>query len=291
MGRFLWGLALGAVVMSSLWWVWDSMQEPQEDRLTTSKPVIDSPTLSVKPLVDQEELVEWETPAGEFKKQVNPFFLHRRFEKEIAGRVVTMDIIRLDRREYKASFAHDEQEPFVFEEESVVKDEAAVLVVNGGFFEGNYQPSGYLRLESEVVSSVVVPWDLGGYAVVDQEGVLEFYKQSQVSVESLVGQAVVQSFPMVMYEGRSLVSSAWKKEAFRTLLGRDEVGNSFVILSTNISFYNLGQWLEELDLGLQAVMNMDGGASSALWIEEEGYAFFVPNLSKVANVFYWTSRN
>lgn len=226
---------------------------------------------------------------GTFYHEMSEFSTHQRLQKEIEGRVVTMDMIRLEGDRFQADFSHDQANPFRFDDDGVVDDERARVVVNGGFFESNYQPSGYLRVGEEVLNATIVGWDLAGFVEL-QDGTLNFSLASEVNPENLTGEMVLQSFPLLVHQGQRLVGPDWRRTAFRTLIGVDQAGNHYVILCSDISFYDLAVWLMELDTSFQSVLNLDGGSSSALWIENEGYEFFVPNLVRVANVFYWYER-
>lgn len=157
------------------------------------------------------------------------------------------------------------------------------IVINGAYFDEKNQPTGFYQSSSTTPS--ITPWpsavDPAGYTfdveIVDGRMSL-FYLPSLPSLAQGVpadrssttiareARSTLLSFPTLLLDGTSLVTSDSGLHARRTVLAQTADGTIFVIVSERgeESLYQMAQWLVAQPEHFTIAGNLDGGPSTGL---------------------------
>lgn len=150
-----------------------------------------------------------------------------------------------------------------------------MLMVNGGYFDGNQNPIGYCKI-GEVVHSGKDSPKLSGYVVLDTQGRLNLtYKQLPEDAHS-----VLQCGPYVIDPGGKLgIHSRTGSPAKRTLVGMKADGSVLILSTSEVYLYDLARLLKTELLDLDRALNLDGGPSVGFYYGD----IRVKNRNPVAN--------
>lgn len=145
---------------------------------------------------------------------------------------------------------------------------SALLVVNGNYFDPQYQALGLII--SEGVTAGRVYEGFGGTLAIGENlvkvraNVVEPYQ----SGEGL--RYALQNFPMLVLPGGQANDGIEdnQQRAPRTAVAQDRSGRIVFVVSplTLFTLTEFGQWLAASDLDLDAALNLDGGTSSGLLV-------------------------
>ncbi len=163
------------------------------------------------------------------------------------------------------------------------EDTGALIVVNGGYF-----------TEEEYATSLIISGGtaqgtsyqgFGGMLAVNEAGPQIRWLQQQPydSSESLV--AGLQSFPMLITPGGNLrYKDEGGDKARRTIVGTDVHGRFLIIISPSATFTlaEMSAYVLDSDLELDAALNLDGGASTGLFLADPGEG--IPAFSELPSV-------
>lgn len=148
-------------------------------------------------------------------------------------------------------------------------DTGALIVVNGGFFTETYDATGLVIVAGQASGTSYV--DFGGMLAITEVGPQLRWLPEQPYDPSEPLLAGLQSFPMLIRPGG--IWGYTEKDvtpARRTAVGQDWQGRIvFVVASTGtLTLYELARYLAESDLELERVLNLDGGASSGIYVAQ-----------------------
>lgn len=175
----------------------------------------------------------------------------------------------------------------------ISRETSASLVVNGAFFDENFQPLTYLKSNGKVLHKLSNASLVDGVFGFTADGHAQFFELKDFQ-DTAADQLVfaVQNGPMLINDRQQVVvNPELKKTAARTAIGLDAEENVIILLmrvsvldSQNImplaDFANmLLQDMSMRTLGLHSVINLDGGPSSGLMLEGKYY----PEMNKVQN--------
>ncbi|HSM58136.1 MAG TPA: phosphodiester glycosidase family protein [Candidatus Sulfomarinibacteraceae bacterium] len=159
----------------------------------------------------------------------------------------------------------------------------AILVVNGGFFTETYQATGLIVVDGE--ASGVSYESFGGmFAITEQGPDLRWLPAQPYNPQETL-HAALQSFPMLLTPGGVVsISEEDGQQARRTVVARDRKQRVLFILFNrgHFTLYELSRFLAESDLELDVALNLDGGASSGLYLAQP--ALYAPAFSLLPTV-------
>ena len=175
--------------------------------------------------------------------------------------------------------------------------ESSVLSFNGSFFSPDFKPLGLLVSEGKLLAPLSKSELMNGIFTINQKGQPQlldyesFQKQQTVLLPDL--DFAIQSGPILLDgQGKIVVDRENTIVAGRTALGLDKDNNVVVLMMrqsllgrnnalTLYDFAELAATDKELtELGINSLINLDGGNSSGLTIGEE----YFPELERVQNV-------
>ncbi len=150
----------------------------------------------------------------------------------------------------------------------------AQVVVNGGYYRienEKYYPTGLVVIDGK--PSGTSYGDFAGMLAIGESGADLWWlaKQSYDPGEPL--QAALQSFPILVKPGGELgfsVENEDKVPARRTVVGQDMEGNILFIVAGKgyFTLHQISVWLTASDLNLDIAVNLDGGPSSGIFVDE-----------------------
>lgn len=145
-------------------------------------------------------------------------------------------------------------------------------VINGGYFESDYTPSGFLVVSGKRVGDRTFDQDKSGLIQI---------KNGTISIRDLKKQPIqnnekfdyaLQSYPFLIKNSEPAIERDGDKYAARSALGLDKNGNVYMV-TTNLIQPTLYQFMREIILTgipFTNVLNLDGGPSSGLYDNWDG---------------------
>ncbi len=146
--------------------------------------------------------------------------------------------------------------------------EGEVAVANGVYFHEDMLPSGLLLTDGERVGDRLFD--------IDKTSVLIFGDAPRI-VDTATGEFfesegvldAVQSYPLLVKDGKPNITEDSGLTGRRTAFGMDEEGNTYLLmtLESEPSLYVFAEALSSLDIPWDRVVNLDGGPSTGVVLE------------------------
>ncbi len=135
------------------------------------------------------------------------------------------------------------------------------LVINGAYFNPDFTPTGYCRIDRRVITPHVSP-ALSGFVAIDEQGRLSLLTAAD-DLERYP--TVLQTGPYVIDPGgRVGIKSRSGKAARRTLLGRTVDDHLVVLITEPLYLFELARIARQRFPELERLLNLDGGPSTAI---------------------------
>ena len=178
----------------------------------------------------------------------------------------TVTIVRFDLRHISLSVAYQPTKPLSMGE--WMRQEQATAIINGGYFDN--QNNATALVISNGQSSGTSYNGFGGMLSVDNQGHVDLRSLSErpydPNNEQL--QQATQSSPMLVLHGKATQFNTNAAGSRRSIVAIDKQGRLLFIASPGTAF-SLGE-LEDLlvgsDLSIDRALNLDGGASTGLYV-------------------------
>lgn len=200
-------------------------------------------------------------------------------------------LVRIDPRRVTFRIAYDPDNPSTVSEWQA--QTAALVVINAGFFQPDYQPAGLLATDGEVFGLSFDQIDAqyygfaGMFSVSDGRPGLRKLGTAPYQPGERLDQAV-QGLPMLLETGGMPVSfDLPDRVARRTAIAIDRSGAVLLVSlpASMVSLYHLRDWLASAsELQLDAALNLDGGPSTGLALEAGAWSLAFDSYSKVPSV-------
>lgn len=201
-------------------------------------------------------------------------------------------IIKIDPAQYHFSLYQNQKAEEAKTIEEIYNETNALLAFNGQFFTEDFKPTGLLIAEGETIRDISTAELLNGIIAINQNREPQFLTTPRaINQEDFI--FAIQNGPVLLDEnGDPAISQDSGKTASRTALGLDRNNNIMLIVlkqsllnfENSISLYQFAHILSEhpelQKLGLHSMLNLDGGSSTGLMIDNKYY----PEMEKVQNV-------
>jgi len=253
----------------------NQMQEqPQEDDVEAAPQPTVEPPLAATPT---PESGEWTQLAPGIKRRYIPV------EVDDEGAMTNVYALKLNPEQVTFKVLFSEGEATNINDWRVEAN--APLVVNGGFFTGDYDPVGRV-IEDGVLNGFALNYGRnsagvpGMFTVLD-DGLVNIYSLGRVQFvprDHDIWQAI-ECYPMLLLPGgQPVFTEETFKYARRTAIGIDYEGDVVVLVVDQPIFtlYQFSHWLAASDMQLDQVLNLDGGRSSGLAIATPGETLTIP---------------
>lgn len=214
------------------------------------------------------------TPSGQSNSQLNTWYstatgVAVRYEdwKDPAGDEDTITIVRFDLHYVNLSVAYQPAHPLLMGD--WMSKEKATAIINGGYFDA----------QNNAEALVVANGQASGTSYNGYGGMLSVNTQGQVGLRALSQQPydpnsdqlqqATQSAPMLIFPGGKRAQfAANAASSRRSAVAMDKQGHLLFISSPDMAF-SLDEFADLLvasDLSINVALNLDGGASTGLYV-------------------------
>lgn len=210
----------------------------------------------------------------------------------------TLQIVTIDPQKFQLQIIENKTPPDSESLQKIHQNKKSLVTFNGGFFDEEFRPTGLLISNSKEISSYRKGKLINGIFAIDQNGTPKLYPAEKFTNSNQT--FAIQNGPILLDEqAQVVVDKDLTRSAGRTALGINKQ-NQIVLILLRQSLLNQDNELTLSDfasllanneyfrtMGLHSVLNLDGGPSTGLAIQEK----YFPELSKVQNVIITTAKN
>ena len=135
------------------------------------------------------------------------------------------------------------------------------LMINGGYFDADFYPVGYCKINGVIVNKTKVK-KLSGFIAINSSGSISILtRKDNLSKYS----NIIQSGPFVIDPGGGIgIKSRSGHKAKRTLIGMTKNKSLVIIVTKPILLYDLAFQIKKHLPSVERLLNLDGGPSTAL---------------------------
>lgn len=139
------------------------------------------------------------------------------------------------------------------------------IAINGGYFNEDYTPSGYIIANGSRIGSRQFDEDKSGLLAITSN-TIRIHDLATTPLASIpLSDIAIQSYPFLIKNGIAAVKEDSGKRARRTAVGIDTNGRAHIIISRSaISLHTLSQALSTSSIRFETVLNLDGGPSTGI---------------------------
>ncbi len=178
----------------------------------------------------------------------------------------TVTIVRFDLAKVHLKIGYQPAKPLAMDE--WMRQEQATAIINGGYFDQNNAATGLVVANGQAYGTSYNGF--GGMLSVDAQGnvKLRSLNQQPYDPNSEQLQQATQSSPMLMINGKRTQFNANAASQRRTIVAQDTQGRLLFIASPGSAFSldELADILASSDLSLRTALNLDGGASTGMYV-------------------------
>jgi len=193
----------------------------------------------------------------------------------------TVTIVRFDIHYVKLSVAYQPTTPLLMSE--WMQKEHATAIINGGYFDDQNNATALVVANGQVFGSSYNGF--GGMLSVDTQGNISLRslnKQPYDPNNDQLQQAT-QSSPMLVLDGKATQFNANAASSRRSVVAMDKQGRLLFIVSPNMAFTlgELSDLLVASDLSIDRALNLDGGASTGLYMNAGSQQAAIDSIAKL----------
>jgi uncharacterized protein YigE (DUF2233 family) len=164
----------------------------------------------------------------------------------------------------------------------------AIAVFNGGYFDQHNHATGLIISDGK--SDGTSYPDFGGLLAADRQGNVILRSLSRQPYDPSAEELwqATESSPMLVLDGKRTQFNANASSSRRTVVALDIDGRLLFILSPGSTFTldEMADALSSSDLHLQTALNLDGGASTGMYIKANSQNIAVDSISTLPIVIY-----
>jgi exopolysaccharide biosynthesis protein len=218
-------------------------------------------------------------------KNIDDSISYRFWEFEVNELKESIEIYRINPEGYKITLDYSIEKPRYVSEWLYLNDGAEV-VINGPYFNEDYRPSGYLKINNERIGELIFDQNLSGLVQI---------KDNKLSIRNLGKEALIegeavefglQSYPFLITNSSPALMEDTGKTARRSAIGTDAEGDIYLIIAdtSHLTLYELMSQLIKTEIPFTEVLNLDGGTSTGIAVSEGNYHEIKDSLVKVPGV-------
>jgi uncharacterized protein YigE (DUF2233 family) len=202
----------------------------------------------------------------------------------------TVTIVRFDIHKIKLSVGYQPTQPLLMKE--WMQQEHANAIINGGYFDQQDNATALVVSNSKVFGESYTGF--GGMLSVNAKGIvsLRSLHQQPYNPNNERLEQVTQSAPMLMLGGKRTQFSADASQTRRSIVAMDKQGYLLFIASPDqvFSLDQLADQLASSDLSIETALNLDGGASTGLYVNGGSSQVAIDSLVKLPLVVIVKAR-
>jgi uncharacterized protein YigE (DUF2233 family) len=202
----------------------------------------------------------------------------------------TVTIVRFDLHKVKLSVGYQPEQPLLMSE--WMQQEHAIAMMNGGYFDQQFNATALVVSNGKVFGHSYRGF--GGMLSVDAHGTVSLRSLRQQpyhpNYERL--EQATQSSPVLMLGGKRTQFSADASQTRRSVVAMDKQGQLLFIASPG-QVFSLDQLADQLaasDLSIDVALNLDGGASTGLYVNGGSEHEAIDSLAKLPLVIIVKAR-
>ncbi|GAC1423364.1 MAG: phosphodiester glycosidase family protein [Ktedonobacteraceae bacterium] len=178
----------------------------------------------------------------------------------------TVTIVRFQLNKVHLKIGYQPSKPLAIDE--WMKQEQATAIINGGYFDQNNAATALVVADGQAYGTSYNGF--GGMLSVDTQGNVKLrpLNQQPYDPNNEQLQQATQSSPMLMINGKRTQFNANAASQRRTIVAQDTQGRLLFIASPGSAFSldELADILASSDLSLKTAVNLDGGASTGMYV-------------------------
>ena len=193
----------------------------------------------------------------------------------------TVTIVRFDLHYVNLSVAYQPATPLLLSE--WMQKEHATAIINGGYFDDQDNATALTISNGQAFGSSYNGF--GGMLSVDTHGTtsLRSLNQQPYDPNNEQLQQATQSSPMLVLGGKATQFNANAASSRRSVVAMDKQGRLLFIVSPNMAFTlgELSDLLVASDLSIDRALNLDGGASTGLYMNSGKQQAAIDSIAKL----------
>ena len=242
-----------------------------------------SPTASGTPDTSATNAQNTPTPALNVWSKGGPG-VEVRYEdwKSPSGAEDIVTIVRFDPHQINLSIGYQPAQPLLMS--SWMQQEKVTAIINGGYFDQHDSATGLVVSNGQAFGASYNGF--GGMLSVDSQGntSLRSLHQQPYNPSSEQLQQATQSSPMLVLPGGQRADfDADASSSHRSVVAMDKQGRLLLIISPNPTFSldELAYQLVSSDLSINVALNLDGGASTGLFVNSGNQHVSTDSMTKL----------
>ncbi len=187
--------------------------------------------------------------------------------KGAGGNTDTVNIARFDLHKVHIRVGYQPDQPLYLN--NWASKIGALALINGGYFDQQNRPTALLISDGQAYGTTYSGF--GGMLAVDAQGnvTLRSLRDQPYDPTTEQFQQMTQSSPMLIIDGQRTQFTANAASQRRSVVALDKQGRLLLIVSPSNSFTldETADLLAASDLSIQTALNLDGGASTGLFVK------------------------
>ena len=133
------------------------------------------------------------------------------------------------------------------------------FIINGGYFDRDFQPVGFCKIDGTVINNQASE-KLSGYVAIDDNGKLDLLWRDPGPDRTA---SVLQCGPYLIDPGGKIgIHSSSGKIAARSVIGKTDNESIVIVISSPVELFELARILKKEISNLDRALNLDGGPST-----------------------------
>ena len=206
-------------------------------------------------------------------------------------------IVKIDPRKFQFNIYQNPNKESSKNIKEVHEETSSLLTFNGSYFTEEFEPTGLLISNYTTIRETSNADLLNGILAISNKGIAYIYDSNSFRENPAI-EFAIQNGPVIYKDGKSKITPDNNASSSRTIIGTDKDNNIVIIIlkrnllnpSNTISLYEMAKLIEESSqlssLGLQSVLNLDGGSSTGLMVGDRYFA----EMEKVQNIIITSKR-
>lgn len=167
------------------------------------------------------------------------------------------------------------------------------IIMNGGYFDKDLSPAGFLVIEQKIVSIRKFDQDKSGLLEI-KNGIMKIrdLRSDPWQTDEPNPDFALQSYPFLIKGSKPALQSDSGLKSRRTAIGMDARGRIYFFISNAyyLSLFEMMQQIRAMSLHLEAVLNLDGGTSTGIKVNLSQYQYLVDSLVAVPQVIKFSRK-
>lgn len=206
-------------------------------------------------------------------------------------------VVKVDPRKYSFQIYQNKDKESSKNIKEIHEETGSLLTFNGSYFTEDFKPTGLLIKDGETIRDVSNADLLNGILAINAAGIAYIFDTDTFNNNQAI-EFAIQNGPIIYKDGKMGVTEENTAASSRTLIGTDKDNQIIIIILkrnllnplNTISLYEMAKLINESSqlssLGLQSVLNLDGGSSTGLMVDSKYFA----EMEKVQNVIITKKR-